>query len=120
MPEDDFYTPTDIDALRMENELLTMEKRFLRAKLVTVVTEEVEHLRDRLQEYERRLEDAERRLGESERSAAQLGARLVEAEGAEQDLVLLLRRLANSPFGWYFGTKQNFRALERRYLGDDD
>jgi len=117
LPEDDFYTPTDIDALRMENELLAMETRFLRAKLVT---EDVEQLRDRLQESERRLEDAERRLGESERSAAQLGARLAEAEGAEQDLVLLLRRLANSPFGWYFGTKQNFRALERRYLGDDD
>jgi len=117
LPEDDFYTPTDIDALRMENELLAMETRFLRAKLVT---EEVEQLRDRLQESERRLEDAERRLGESERSATQLGARLAEAEGAEQDLVLLLRRLANSPFGWYFGTKQNFRALERRYLSDDD
>jgi hypothetical protein len=43
-----------------------------------------------------------------------------EAERAEQDIVLLLQRLANSPFGWFFGTKQNFRILERRYLGGDD
>jgi hypothetical protein len=113
LPRNDFYTPTDIDALRMENELLALEMRFLRAKLATVVTEEVEQLKDRLEEFERRLE-------ESERSAAQLRARLAKAERAEQDIVLLLRRLANSPLGWYFGTKQNFRILEQRYLGDDD
>ncbi len=32
MPEDDFYTPTDADALRMENELLAFEVEFLRAR----------------------------------------------------------------------------------------
>ncbi len=112
MPTNDFYTPTDIDALRMENELLALETRFLRAKLVAVVTEEVEQLKARL-------EESERRLGESERSGAELRERLAEAERAEQDIALLLRRLANSPFGWYFGTRQNFRVLEQRYLGDD-
>ena len=100
MPKDDFYTPTDIDALRMENELLAFEVRFLKAQ--------------------RRLEESERRLQESENSAAQLRDRLAEAERAEQDIVLLLRRLASSPFGWFFATKQNFRILEQRYLGDDD
>jgi hypothetical protein len=30
-----------------------------------------------------------------------------------------LRRIANSPLGWYFGSKQNFRILEQRYLGND-
>src|SRR3712207_5495182 len=101
----------------MENELLALETRFLRAKLATVATvvteEEVEQLKHRLEESARRLE-------ESERSAAQLRTRLAKAERAEQDIVHLLRRLASSPFGWYFGTKQNFRILERRYLGDDD
>ena len=33
MPEDDFYVPTDLDALRMENELLAFEVRFLRSRL---------------------------------------------------------------------------------------
>ena len=116
MSRDDFYTPTDIDALRMENELLAFEARFLRTRSTDRVQElerQVAHLKDRLEESERRLEEAER-------SAAQLSARLEEAERAEQDIVLLLNRLANSPFGWFFGTRQNFRVLERRYLGNDD
>jgi chromosome segregation ATPase len=134
LPGDDFYTPTDMDALRMENELLVFETRFLRIQLterervaaerVAERVEEIERhaaqLKERLEESERRLEESERRLEESERSAAQLSARLAEAERAEQDIVLLLNRLANSPFGWFFGTKQNFRILERRYLGNDD
>ena len=123
MSRDDLYTPTDMDALRMENELLAFETRFLRTKR-TEREEELEpyaaRLKDRLEESERRLEESEHRLEESERSAEQLRARLAEAERAERDIVLLLNRLANSPFGWFFGTKQNFRILERRYLGDDD
>jgi DNA repair exonuclease SbcCD ATPase subunit len=122
LPTDDFYTPTDIDALRMENELLVFETRFLRTK-ATEREEELERyaarLKDRLEDSERRLEESERRLEESERSAEQLRARLAEAERAEQDLILLLRRLANGPFGWFFVGKQNFRVLEQRYLGDD-
>jgi hypothetical protein len=101
LPKDDFYTPTDIDALRMENELLTFEVRFLKAQLA-----EVERLKGRLEE--------------SERSATQLRSRLAEAERAEQDLVLLLRRLAKGPLGWFYGSRQNFRILERRYLDMDD
>lgn len=119
MLKDDFYTPTDMDALRMENELLAFEVRFLKTQLVAQLAErEAEHERAEVQ-LKSRLEESERRLEESERSAAQLRDRLAEAERAEQDIVLLLRRLANSPFGWFFGTKQNFRILEQRYLGDD-
>ena len=127
MSRDDFYTPTDIDALRMENELLTFEARFLRSRLAERVAERVKELerhaaglKDRLEEPERRLEESERRLEESEQLRARLAEAEREAERAEQDIVLLLQRLANSPFGWFFGTKQNFRILERRYLGGDD
>jgi len=123
LSEDDFYTPTDVDALRMENELLALEARFLRSELAERVARRVERLERsaaRLKDTERRLEESESRLEESERSAEQLRARLAEAERAEQDIVLLLRRLANSPFGWFFGSKQNFRILEHRYLGGDD
>ena len=111
MSSDDFYMPTDIDALRMENELLSFEVRFLKAQLSA---REAEHVRSAAQLLSR-LEEAERRLGEAE----QLRNRLAEAERAEQDLVLLLRRLANSPLGWFFSLKQNFRILEQRYLGTD-
>ncbi len=91
MPKDDFYTPTDIDALRMENELLAFEVRFLKAQLAEAERLENERLRSRLEESER----------------------------AKKDLVLLLRRLANSPLGPFFRLKQGFRTLEQRYLGTD-
>ena len=114
MPKGDFYIPNDIDALRMENELLAFEVRFLKTQLAEA---------GRLERLESQLEESERRLEESERSMAQLRDRLTEAvaeaERTEQDLVLLLRRMANSPLGWYFGSKQNFRILEQRYLGND-
>jgi hypothetical protein len=97
LPEDEFFKPTDLDALRMENELLAFEVRFLKAQLA-----ESERLKSLLEE--------------SERSAAHLRDRLAEAERAEQDLVLLLRRLPKGPLGWYLGLRQNFRILERRYL----
>ncbi len=100
MPKDDFYTPTNIDSLRMENELLAFEVRFLKAQLA-----EVERLKTRVEE--------------SERSATQLRNRLAEAERAEQDLILLVRRLAKGPLGWFFGLRQNFRILEQRYLDTD-
>lgn len=107
MPKDDFYTPTDADVLRMENELLAFEVRFLKARLA-----EVERLESRLAESESELE-------ESKHSVARLESRLGEAERAEQDLVLLLRRLANSPLALLVERKEGFRTLKQRYLGTD-
>ena len=115
MSRDDFYMPTDIDALRMENELLVFETRFLKTKKAEREAELERHAA----QLRNRLEESERRLEESERSAAQLRERLAEAERAEQDIALLLQRLANSPFGWFFASRQNFRILEQRYLGND-
>jgi hypothetical protein len=108
LPTDDFYTPTDTEALRMENELLIFEVRFLKAQLSA-----------REAEHERTAAQLRSRLEESEHSVARLRDQLAEAESAEQDLVLLLRRLRNSPFGWFLRLKQNFRNLEQRYLGAD-
>ena len=110
MSKDDFYKPTDIDALRMENELLTFEVRFLKTQLT-----EAEQLRSRLAEAEQEAEQLRSRLAEAE----QLSSRLAKSERAEQDLVLLLRRLANSPLGWFFRRRKGFRVLEQRYLGPD-
>ncbi len=107
--------PTDMDALRMENELLTFEVRFLKSQLSAREAE----LEFTVAQLQSRLEESERRLGESEHSVAQLRNRLEEAERAEQDLVLLLRRLTNSPLGWFFAAKKSFRELKQRYLGTD-
>jgi cell division septum initiation protein DivIVA len=112
LSKDNFYTPTDIDALRMENELLSFEVRFLKTQLT-----EGEHLRSRLAKAEREAEQLRSRLAKAEREAEQLRSRLAKAERAEQDLVLLLRRLANSPLGWFFRLKKGFRVLEQRYSG---
>ena len=89
MSEDDFYTPTDVDMLRMENELLAFEVRFLKARLG--------------------------RSGKDLGSSTPLSriSYLAEAEG---DLILLLRRLASSPLGPVFRLNKTFRVLEDRYL----
>ncbi len=95
MSKDDFYTPTNIDALRMENELLAFEVRFLKAQLA---------------EFERSTPQLEGRLAKAER----------RLEHAENDLVLLLRRLSNSPLGPFLRLRQSFRTLEQRHLSTDD
>jgi predicted nucleic acid-binding Zn-ribbon protein len=58
LSKSDFYTPTDIDALRMENELLAFEVRFLRARLADPPENSVAH---QLKMVERRLAKAEQR-----------------------------------------------------------
>ena len=100
MSEDDFYTPTDIDALQMENELLAFEIRFLKAQLA-----DIQRLKKSHQSH----------LAETQR----LESRLEASERAEKDLVLLLSRLANSPLGWLFRFKRGFRTLEQKYLSKD-
>ena len=89
MPADDFYTPTALDALRMENELLSFEVRFLRS-----------------------------RLGWTGRSAVASASlnRLAHMEEAERDLVLLIGRISSSPLGPILRASGNFRTLEGRYL----
>ncbi len=82
----------------MENELLTFEVRFLKAQLSA-----------RQAEHERSAAQLKNRLEETERSLAE----------AEQDLALLLKRLSDSPLGWFFRLKRNFRTLEQRYLDND-
>jgi len=135
LPTDDFYTPTDVDALRMENELLAFEVRFLKARFA-----EPESFRTKLEEAEAQLEESRVQLGETRARLEETRAQLEEAkvtraqfedrlevaessvarlEGAEADLVLLLRRLADSPAGWLFRRKPAFRELERRYLDND-
>jgi hypothetical protein len=104
LPKDDFYTPTDIDALRMENELLAFEVRFLKAQLA-----ETERLKSQLEEAERSKAEVRR----------QLDSQLEESRNAKKDLALLLRRLGNSPLGPFFRTRSSFRTLERRYLDAD-
>ena len=98
----------------MENELLAFEVRFLKAQLAEAERSvaETERLKDRLEESERSKAQLEERLAKAESAAARL-------EGAEGDLVSLLRRLKSSPLGPLLRRKEGFRTLEQRYLGTD-
>lgn len=92
MPDSDFYTPNDADLLRMENELLAFEVRFLKARL------------------------GRSRGGDPAAAGSLSMSRLVHLEEAENDLVLLVRRLGTSPLGPVLRRSANFRTLEERYV----
>ena len=93
MPEKEFYTPTDLDRLRMENELLAFEVRFLKA----------------------------RSGGQPEIVGSPISlSRMTHLEEAETDLKLLLGRIQNSPLGPVARTNKNFRTLNDRYLAQPD
>jgi hypothetical protein len=93
LPENNFYTPTDLDRLRMENELLAFEVRFLKA----------------------------RSGGQPEIAGSPVSlSRMTHLEEAETDLKLLLRRIQNSPLGPVARTNKNFRTLNDRYLKHPD
>ena len=94
MSENEFYTPTDIDLLRMENELLAFEVRFLKARPGSPV--------------------------EAAAGSTISLSRMTHLEEAETDLKLLLRRIRNSPLGPVAKTNKNFRTLEDRYLRRSD
>jgi hypothetical protein len=144
LSESDFYAPTDADVLRMENELLGFEVRFLKARLggsaeglgSLASLSRITHL----EEAEKDLVLLLRRLGSSplgplmrrrrsfrtleerylhssrSRVAAASPNRLANLEEAEKDLVLLLRRLGSSPLGPLMRRRRSFRTLEERYL----
>jgi hypothetical protein len=143
LSEGEFYTPDDRDLLRMENELLTFEVRFLRARLgyqgpgagSSVSLNRLAHLEEaetdlvlllrrmsagvpgrvlRLKKEFRVLE--ERYLISPVSGDPASPNRRAYLEQAEKDLVLLLRRMGSSPLGSVFRTKPEFRTLEQRYL----
>jgi hypothetical protein len=138
LSESDFYTPTDLDLLRMENELLAFEVRFLRARLgQTKVGRSPADQLSHLEEAEHDLQLLLKRIGKSPLgplfrrttnfevleqryldSPVSYGSpqRKVYLEGAERDLQLLLKRMGSTPFGWFFRRRKNFRTLEERYL----
>ncbi|QYJ16088.1 hypothetical protein Rxycam_01919 [Rubrobacter xylanophilus DSM 9941] len=126
MPEDDFYTPTDADALRMENELLAFEVEFLRARYADHEHAIAEARREAEERAERKVRrrvrqaraDLRRKLKEakSQDARAMDPVRKARLERAERDLILLLERLSRSPVGPLLRLKPSFRELERRYL----
>lgn len=114
MPEEDFYTPTDLDALRRENELLALEVNFLRERLAKMESSPQE-LSARLKQSENTVARLRRRLRKAEQSAVS-PSRKVRLESAERDLTTLLARLSKTPLGPLLRLRNGYRTLEQRYL----
>jgi len=144
LPENEFYTPTDMDRLRMENELLAFEVRYLKARSggpaevsgAPVSLSRMTHLEEAETDLKlllRRIQNSplgpvartnksfrtlnERYLKQPDRALTMSPAqRTVYLEGAEKDLALLLRRLGRGPLGVVFRRRKSFRTLQERYL----
>ena len=116
-----FYTPTDADRLRMENDLLGLEAQVLRARArgsaarVTQLEQEREHLRDEVEHLRGEIHKIR------EASAGKVivdPERYEELKHARRDLNWLLRRMSHSLLGWAFGMLKGYRRLEERWLSD--
>ena len=130
MADDDFFTPTDADVLRMENELLAFEVGYLKTRLAEQqpVVDRVERLESevrRVREVEAslggemsRLRMVERRYLEVEPYARSLRDEVERLKVAEKDLQWVLRRIGSGPLRPVMRLRGGFRALEERYLGD--
>lgn len=126
----DFYTPTDLDSLRMENELLEFEVRFLKACLAETGRSanplekrlaKAEHSRDWFREHFEESESRRKRLLEHLEEASRHvlpPGRRAELENAERNLKLILERISRSKLVHLFRLKKEFRLLERQYLKD--
>lgn len=114
MPEEDFYTPTDTDELRRENELLALEVSFLKERLAEAENS-LPELQVRLKQSEETVTRLRRRLRKAEQTSIppQRKARL---ESAERDLTALLKRLSESPLGPLLRLRRGYRGIEQRYL----
>lgn len=118
---DDFRVEQDADALRMENELLALENRLLRARPVGVDADAVR--RARLEEREKGREAVHRVREKYEADKAERRSRfasvpherLDELTRAESDLKWLIGRLSGSPAGPLLRRWEGWRALVRRH-----
>lgn len=88
----------------MENELLSLEVRFLKARFADTertIEEETAQIRDQLQ-----------------RSKRIAPKRRTELETAEKDLISLLQELSEGPLADVLRRDRSFQDLEQRYLSD--
>ena len=114
---DDFYTPTDADMLRMENDLLSFEAGFLRARIIAVDEEIAAVVREKDQEraqLESRLLEASRQAAEDQVVVDRTQYELMKT--ATGDIRWLVRRLARSPIGWALRRWGGWRVMEERWL----
>jgi hypothetical protein len=118
MAAKELYTPTDIDRLRMENDLLALQAQVHRSRerehheIVAGLQAECARLQDEVAHL--------RGVIAEERSALAAKAvlerdRYEELRTAHRDLIWLLRRLSKPPLGWVMTRRGGFRKLMKRW-----
>lgn len=105
MPLEDFYKPEDADVLRMENELLAFENRYLKARLVES------------QEATKRTEKS--RSTDPTNVATVPVSRYRRLEMAERDVKYLVGWLSRRPYRWFLGRRKRYRRFLERYGGPE-
>jgi lipopolysaccharide biosynthesis regulator YciM len=105
--------PGDLEALRMENELLTHEVLHLRARLKDAD-------RDWQQKMKIAKTTAKKEKAQTARQIAQLEQRTAELQQAKDDIRWLLNRLDKSFFGPVMRHRPGFRNLLARHLADSE
>lgn len=124
LSDDDFHQPDDLDALRLENELLALENHLLRGggggssgDVSTAVERARREEREKGREAVHRVREkyeadkAERRA----RFASVPHDRLRELQKAESDLKWLVGRLDGSPVGPVLRRWAGWQTLRSRY-----
>lgn len=113
--EEAFYGSNEAYTLFMEKAFLDFEVQFLESNLREAeasrhsLETRLEEERSSLRKMQARLEEAEQRSLSSQRKS--------ELERAESDLNTIIKRMARSRLAPIFRLKQEFRELERKYLG---
>jgi hypothetical protein len=114
MPAKELYTPTNIDRLRMENDLLALQAQVHRARtrehaeIVSGLQAECARLRDEVDHLRGVI--AEERASLAAKAVLER-ERYEELRTAHRDLIWLLRRLSRPPLGWVMARRPGFRKL---------
>lgn len=124
LSENDFHVPSDLEVLRMENELLKLENDLLRgggaassAEISTAIERAVRREREKGREAVHRVrakyeaDKAERRA----RFASVPHEKLARLQKSESDIRWLVARLDGTPLGVVLRRWEGWRTLVARY-----
>lgn len=118
MAAKELYTPTNIDRLRMENDLLALQAQVQRSR----TREHAEVVAGLQAECARLQDEVDHLRGVIAQERADLAAKAVlerdryeRLRTAQRDLVWLLRKLSRPPFGWLMARRPGFRKVLARW-----
>ncbi len=118
MAAKELYTPTNIDRLRMENDLLALQAQVQRsrgrehAEIVAGLQAECARLQDEVAHL--RSVIAQERTDLASKAVLERD-RYERLRSAQRDLIWLLRKLSRPPLGWVMARRPGFAKLQARW-----